>query len=246
VNGAQRPSRARAATPLATAPPIFAAPDWHEVLNCDSLLRVPYRPTERTEARRTAARERIVHAAHGLIARGGYREAQVAAVAAGAGVATGTVYRHFPSKAELFAEVFRRASQREVDATRAAADAAGATATQRLAAAVETFARRALRGRRLAWALIAEPVDPAVEVERLVFRRAYAAGFEEVLREGVAAGELAPQNVELSAAALVGALGEALVGPLSWVGATNHDVDADALVADLVGFCLRSVTEETH
>jgi AcrR family transcriptional regulator len=207
---------------------------------------VPYRPTERTEARRAAARERIVLAAHGLIARGGYREAQVAAVAGAAGVATGTVYRHFPSKADLFAEVFRRASQREVDATREAARAAGGPASRQLAAAVETFARRALRGRRLAWALLAEPVDPAVEVERLAFRRAYAAGFEDVLRDGVAAGELAPQNVALSAAALVGALGEALVGPLSWVGGTNYDIDADTLVADLVSFCLRSVTEETH
>ena len=204
---------------------------------------MPYRPTERTEARRAETRERIVRAAHGLIARGGYREAQVAAVAAGAGVATGTVYRHFPSKAELFAEVFRRASQREVDATRAAAEAAGGAASQRLAAAVETFARRALRGRRLAWALLAEPVDPAVEVERLAFRRAYATGFAQVLRDGVEAGELAPQNVELTAAALVGALGEALVGPLSPVA---DDVDADALVADLVTFCLRSVTEETR
>ena len=156
---------------------------------------MPYRPTERTEARRAATREQIVRAAHALIARGGYREAQVAAVAAGAGVATGSVYRHFPSKAELFAEVFRRASQREVDATRAAAEAAGGTASQRLAAAVETFARRALRGRRLAWALLAEPVDPAVEVERLAFRRAYADGFAGILRDGVAAGELSPQNV---------------------------------------------------
>ena len=204
---------------------------------------MPYRPTDRTEARRTATRERIVRAAHALIARGGYREAQVAAVAAGAGVATGSVYNHFPSKAELFAEVFRRASQREVDATRAAAAAAGGAAPRRLAAAVETFARRALRGRRLAWALLAEPVDPAVEVERLAFRRAYAAGFAQVLREGVDAGELPRQNVELTAAALVGALGEALVGPLSPVA---DDVDADALVADLVTFCLRSVTEETH
>lgn len=207
---------------------------------------MPYRPTQLTEARSAATRERIVGAAHALIARGGYREAQVAAVAAGAGVATGSVYRHFPSKAELFAEVFRRASRRELDATRAAAEAAGGAASQRLAAAVETFARRALRGRRLAWALLAEPVDPAVEAERLAFRRAYAAGFAEVLREGVAAGELPAQNVELTAAALVGALGEALVGPLSWVGGMDHDVDADALVADLVTFCLRSVTEETH
>jgi AcrR family transcriptional regulator len=212
-------------------------------MNCDSLLHVPYRPTERTEARRNATRERIVAAAHALIARGGYREAQVAAVAARAAVATGTVYRHFGSKAELFAEVFRRTSQREVDATRAAGEAAGPRTADRLAAAVEAFARRALRGRRLAWALLAEPVDPAVEVERLAFRRAYAAVFAELLRDGVASGELAPQNVELSAAALVGGLGEALVGPLSPVAT---DVDADALVADLVAFCLRSVTEETR
>jgi hypothetical protein len=54
---------------------------------------------------------------------------------------------------------------------------------------------------------------------------------------------LAPQNVQLSAAALVGAPGQALVGPLSPIA---DDVDADALVADLVSFCLRSVTEETH
>jgi AcrR family transcriptional regulator len=206
---------------------------------------MPYRATEKTEAKRTATHEQIVAAAHALIAHGGYREAGVAEVAARAGVATGTVYRHFPSKAELFAEVFRRASQREVDAV-AAAIAEHEDRDARIAAGVETFARRALKGRRLAWALLAEPVDPAVEVERLAFRRAYAAGFEHVLRQGVAAGELAPQNVELSAAALVGALGEALVGPLSWVGGTNDDVDADALVADLVSFCLRSVTEEIH
>ena len=200
---------------------------------------MPYRPTERTEARRHATRERIVDAAHELIAVGGYREAQVAAVAERAGAATGTFYRHFPSKAELFAEVFRRASQREVDATRAAGEAAGPPALDRLAAAVEAFARRALRGRRLAWALLAEPVDPAVEAERLVYRRAYAGVFEEILRAGLHAGELPPQNVELTAAALVGALGEALVGPLSPVAG---DVDPDALVADLVAFSMRSVT----
>jgi AcrR family transcriptional regulator len=208
-------------------------------VNGDSLLRVPYRPTERTEARRFATREAIVDAAHELIARGGYREAQVAAVAERAGAATGTVYRHFPSKAELFAEVFRRASQHEVDVTRAAGAAAGPRALDRLAAAVEAFARRATRGRRLAWALIAEPVDPAVEAERLVFRRAYAAVFAEILEEGLASGELPPQNVALTAAALVGALGEALVGPLSPVAG---DVDPDALVADLKAFAMRSVT----
>lgn len=197
-----------------------------------------YRPTERTEARRLATRERIVHAALELVAHGGYREASVAAVAQRAGVATGTVYRHFPGKAELFAEVFRVASQREVDAVAEAA-ALDAPAPARLTAAVETFAHRALRGRRLAWALIAEPVDPAVEAERLVFRRAYAAAFADAIRAGIGAGELPDQDPDLAATALVGAIGEALVGPTS---PTSSDRDHDALVAGLVAFCLRAVT----
>lgn len=204
-----------------------------------------YRPTERTEARRRETREQIVRAAHDLIARGGYRDASIAAVATRAGVATGTVYRHFHSKSELFAEVFRNASQREVDATAEASRAAGpdASTADRVAAGVETFTRRALRGRRLAWALLAEPVDPAVESERLEYRRAYAANFAALLQSGVEAGDMPPLNVELAAAALVGAMGEALVGPLSPVGPKT---DEDVLVADLVTFCLRSVHLEVQ
>ena len=197
---------------------------------------MPYRPTPRTEARRAEVRDRIVRAAFDLIRRGGYREASVAAVAQGAGVATGTVYRHFPSKAELFAEVFRVASQHEVDAVSLAMDVPGPVG-DRIAAGVETFARRALRGRRLAWALLAEPVDPAVEAERLVFRRSYAQVFSASLKEGVLDGSLPPQDPDLVAVALVGAIGEVLTQP--------HSADEDALVASLVRFCLRSITEES-
>jgi AcrR family transcriptional regulator len=151
------------------------------------------------------------------------------------------VYRHFPSKAELFAEVFRQVSQREVDAARSAADAlSDGPATARLQAAIEAFCRRALRARRQAWALLAEPVDPAVEAERLVYRRAHAAHFAGILEAGIAAGELPRQDAALAAAALVGALGEALVGPLSPLAPR---ADADALVAGLVAFCLRAVTD---
>jgi AcrR family transcriptional regulator len=196
-----------------------------------------YRPTPRTEARRAEIRDRVVRAALDLIRLGGYREASVAAVAEGAGVATGTVYRHFPSKAELFAEVFRVASQHEVDAVAEAMSGSG-TALDRVARGVETFARRALRGRRLAWALLAEPVDPAVEAERLVFRQAYARVFSSALREGIADGSLPPQNPEFTAIALVGAIGEAVT--------RASDFDDEALVASLVRFCLRSITEESH
>jgi AcrR family transcriptional regulator len=203
------------------------------------LVTVAYRPTEKTEARRTRTRARIVRAALELVARGGYREAQVAAVAKRAEVATGTVYRHFPSKAELLTEVFRVASQREVDAVARAADEATG-APERLAAAVDTFARRALRGRRLAWALLAEPVDPAVETQRLQFRRAYAQVFARAIADGVADGELPPQDPAFTATALVGAIGEALVGPLS----PGAHPDPDALITNLIAFCLRSTTDQ--
>ncbi len=198
-----------------------------------------YRPTERTEARKAATRERIVAAARELIAHGGYGEAPVAAVADRAGVATGTVYTHFPSKADLFSEVFRTASQHEVDALTAAATTASGGAAARVAAAAEAFARRALRAPRLAWALLAEPVDPAIEAERLAFRRAYRDAMVHVIEEGVEAGELPPQDSEVSAAALVGAIGEAMVGPLSPT-AGHHD--PDGLVDSLRDFCVRSVT----
>jgi AcrR family transcriptional regulator len=200
---------------------------------------VAYRPTERTEARKAETREAIVAAALELIARDGYAGAQVASVAKRAGVATGTVYRHFPSKSELFAEVFRRASQREVDAMAEAGREDGRPAAERAASAIEAFARRALAGRRLAYALIAEPVDPVVEAERLVFRRAYHRVVAEILEDGIAAGEFPAQDVEVSSAAIVGALGEALVGTLS---PTSRRADPEKLISALLDFCARSVT----
>jgi|SRR5436190_4605570 len=199
---------------------------------------MPYRPTPRTEARRAEVRERIVRAAWDLIAHGGYAEARVAAVAKRAGIATGTVYRHFPSKAELFAEVFRRASQREVDAMAEATRPDGRPAAERAAAAAEIWARRALRGRRLAYALLAEPVDPLVEAERLEFRRAYRDVVAALIADGIAAGDLPEQDPQIAAAALVGALGEALVGPLS---PTGGDADANTLVHQVVSFWLRAL-----
>src|SRR5947199_351175 len=126
--------------------------------------RMPYRPTAKTEARRAATRERIVGAAIDQLAEGGYASAGVQAVAARAAVATGTVYRHFPSKSDLFAST---------------------------------------------------------------------------VEQGIESGELPPQASQTVAAALVGALGEALVGPLSPGEHGSHE----ALIASLVQFCLNAIPE---
>jgi AcrR family transcriptional regulator len=206
---------------------------------------MPYRATEKTEARRLATRERIVAAALERVARGGYASAGVHAVAADAGVAVGTLYRHFPSKGELFAEVFRRASQRELDVVVEVSSADGRLAAERIGAAAEAFCRRALAGPVLAFALIAEPVDPAVESERLRYRIGYRDAFARVLEDGVRDGELRDHDCRTVAAAIVGALAESLVGPLS----TANGGSREALIATLVQFCqeaLPSAHERVH
>jgi AcrR family transcriptional regulator len=204
------------------------------------------RPTERTEARRLETRRRILTAAHDQVAEAGYGSASVQRVARRAKVATGTVYRHFDSKAELFAEVFREAAQRELDVVAAVAERPGASAAERIAAAGEAFARRALAAPTLAYALLAEPADPAVEAERLRLRRGHREVYSRVLDEGVASGELAPMDTGVVGAAMVGAFAEALVGPLSQDldlgsrGARSHE----ALIASLVQFSLNAVHKE--
>jgi len=201
---------------------------------------MPYRPTPRTESRKAATRERIVTAALEQLADGGYASASVQTVAKRAGIATGTLYRHFDSKSALFAEVFRQAAKRELDAFAEATKDDGRPTHERVGAGVEAFARRSLAEPTRAYALIAEPVDPAVEEERLIFRRGYRDLAETALAEGIARGELAAHDTRTAAAALVGAIGEALVGPLSpanGAGPRHHE----ALVAGLVQFCIRAL-----
>ena len=182
-----------------------------------------------------ATRERLLAAARELIEDDGYGSASVTAITERAGVAAGTVYRHFASKAELFLDVFRDVCAGEERAMVAAADDAGPGAVDRLEAVLTTFARRALQNPRLAWALLAEPVDPVVDAERLAYRERYAALVARELRAAIDVREIPAQDVEFMAAALVGGCGEALVGPLSSVS------DADTVIASIRTFVRRAI-----
>ncbi|MEU6828826.1 TetR/AcrR family transcriptional regulator [Nocardia beijingensis] len=192
-----------------------------------------YRRTPAVQARLDAQAGLIVQAATKVLSRGGYAALSMAAVAAEAGLATGTVYKNFDGKAALVRAVFRKVVAREVAAV-AAAGARG-TAVERVTAAVETFAGRALKNPNLAYVLLAEPVDAAVDSERLHFRRAFAETFESAVAEGIARGELPPQDARISAAALVGAIGEVLVGPLA------DAPHGEAVVPELTAFAIRAL-----
>lgn len=192
-----------------------------------------YRETERTRARRADARERLLAEARAIVASGGFAALQIAALAERAGVAVGTVYRHFPSKGALCAEVFERASQRELSALTAALSGSGEPVA-RLDGALRLWITRARQGHVLARALLLEPVDPAVEFARLSLRAAYARTIAGALADGVQAGALPAQDTALSAACVVGALGEGVLGP--------HGAPRDPAAVDgIVRFCLAAV-----
>jgi AcrR family transcriptional regulator len=178
------------------------------------ILSVAYRRTENVIRRLAARQDAIVAAARLAAAEGGMAAVQIVPVAARAGIAAGTVYRYFPSKTELIAKLVAVVSEREIGAVRRAADAAPGPLSA-LAAAIATFAARALRNRRLAWAVIAEPVDAEVDAVRLVYRKALASELEKRVRAAIKGGHLPDQDAALAAPALVGALLEGLIGPLA-------------------------------
>ncbi|MEV6059436.1 TetR/AcrR family transcriptional regulator [Nocardia asteroides] len=192
-----------------------------------------YRRTPAVQARLDAQRALIVQGATRVLSRDGFAGLSMAAVAAEAGVATGTVYKQVENKAALVAAVFETVVAREVEAVRAAV--AEGDALHRVSAAVETFAGRALKNPKLAYVLLAEPVDAAVDAQRLEFRRAFAASFESAIAHGVATGTVPAQDAAMSAAALVGAIGEVLVGPLAAAP------PAETVIPELVAFAVRAL-----
>ena len=174
-----------------------------------------YRQTQAVEVRLQDNRTRILHCARLLVSEGGWAEAQVASVAAAAGMATGTVYRYFPSKAELFIEVLSKVSQREIDVLTDIARS-DARPGERLHDAVATFVRRAMRNPRLTYALIAEPCDKAIDAARLTYRAAISEVILSIIVQGQTSREFrAGVNAEVAATVIVGGFMEGLIGPLS-------------------------------
>jgi AcrR family transcriptional regulator len=198
---------------------------------------VPYRRTAQIQARLDAQRATILTAAADLLADEGYAACSMAGVAARARVAAGTVYNHFENKAALFAELFRTMVTREVRAVEEATRTG--TAVERVVAVIDTFAGRALKSPRRAYALLAEPVDPGIDTLRLQFRTAFRDVLAEAITVGVRTGELPPQDACVVAAALVGATAEALVGPLA-AGAEDAGT-----VPTLIQFARRAVGGQT-
>jgi AcrR family transcriptional regulator len=200
---------------------------------------MPYRRTENVVRRLTARKDSIVAAARAVATEGGMAAIQILPIAARADIAAGTVYRYFPGKTELLGALIANVSEREMTALRASADAAPGPLSA-LAAAIATFAARALRNRRLTYALIAEPVDADIDAIRLAFRKSLADDFSARIQSAIASGHLPEQDASIAAPALVGALLEGLIGPLA-PDLSGDSAKAREAVQMLVLYLLRAL-----
>jgi AcrR family transcriptional regulator len=200
---------------------------------------MPYRRTDNVIRRLAARQQAILAAARAAATEGGMAAVQVAPVAQRAGIATGTVYRYFPSKTDLVTALVSAIAEREIGAVRKAGKAAPGPLSA-LAASIATFAARAMRNRKLAWAVIAEPVDAEVEAVRIAYRRALAEELQSRIQAAMQAGHLPAQDTNVAAAALVGALLEGLLGPLA-PGPNEDPARAHAAVQTLTLLSLRAL-----
>lgn len=189
-------------------------------------------------------RESIVRATLDLIGEAGWTAATVAAVAARAQIATGALYTHFAGKDELHAEAFDTAAGREYALLADTLRTGEGTPVQRLRVGIQTYARRALKAPGLAYALSSEPTSQSVAVLRLSARRSIRALFAESLSAAMRAGEIPEQDVDLTAGAVVGLLGEALMGPGSVVderpGRRLDPAATERLIEQLATVALRA------
>jgi hypothetical protein len=106
--------------------------------------------------------------------------------------------------------------------------------------AVEAFAKRALRGRRLAYAMIAEPCEPEIDRARLVSRGALCEEFVRLIEIGQQHGSFRACDARVVGACIVGAFMEALVGPLAPEDLGDDSV-AQALIHQISDACIAMV-----
>lgn len=147
-----------------------------------------YKRSTLMEERMQQNRQTILLSARELIAQGGFKDAQIQAIADRAGVSSGLVYRYFDSKSQVLVEVLSAAILLEVEILNHIA-AGSLSPVQKLHKAVTTFVKRAMNSPQLAYSLMFEPVDPSIEHERFRSKQLIKQSIKEILAEGKVSGE---------------------------------------------------------
>jgi AcrR family transcriptional regulator len=156
----------------------------------------PPHPAAPAHRRRDAqnTRDRLVRAAVELFTTRGYHGTTTPEIARKAGIAEGTIYRHFSSKEQLLNELYRAALKLLEGAIQ---DAPPVNCRERLAAVARAWRAAAIRDPapvRMAFFLRAEPIlDARSRDAARRFREAVAG----IIASGKAAGEVRAGSAEL-------------------------------------------------
>ncbi|MBU7599541.1 TetR/AcrR family transcriptional regulator [Streptomyces sp. P38-E01] len=169
--------------------------------------------------RTSATRQKLYEAAVTLIAEQGFSSTTVEEIAERAGVAKGTVYYNFASKADLFEELLRHGVELLTTELRDAAaqeSARGGGRVDSLDAMIKAGLRFIDHYPAFSQLYVAELWRPnrAWQKTLMVVRGQAVAVVEDVLRLGVQEGEFSEEiDIQLTSAALVGMV---LVAALDW------------------------------
>jgi len=136
------------------------------------------RPTDLTH-------QRLIRAALELFSSRGYHDTTTAQIAKKAGVAEGTIYRHFPSKQQLLNELYRAALRW---ALKAVEDSGTGPPRARLALIAQALVEGAVRDPAVVKLGLLERHDAVLDDESRKTAREFRMGIERVVAQGKAEG----------------------------------------------------------
>lgn len=158
--------------------------------------------------------ERLVRAALELFTTQGYHPTTTDALARKAGVAEGTIYRHFTGKQHLLNELYRAATRWGIARVREA-DTAGPGIRAKLALLADLLVTGVTQEPALVRLLLLQDHGALYDQESRDAAREFKSALETVVALGKAEGAVRPGGVDVLAAAWLGVIRVALERVLS-------------------------------
>ena len=200
-----------------------------------------YKRSSLMQERMMQNRQSILQSARDLIAIGGFKEAQVQAIAEKSGVSSGLVYRYFENKNQILIEVLSNAITHEIDILNTIAKSE-LESVEKLHKAVKTFVKRALNSPQLSYSLMFEPIDAVLEHERFRSKQLIKESIKEILAEGKTNGDFVFEDLNTAALCVVGAMTFVVIEPLNPSRNVIFDENyKDYFVKQIADFCVNAV-----
>jgi len=156
-------------------------------------------------------RQRLIRAALELFTTKGYHDTTTAQIAKKAGIAEGTIYRHFASKQQLVNELYRAAQRwasKVVQETSRDPEAGAARA--QLTAVAHGLLDGAARDTAIVKLGLLEPLDALLDEESRRTEREFRTAIERIVAEGKAQGSVRAGAAEIWAGVWLAAMSHAL------------------------------------